>query len=164
VRQGGAPEGLVVNAIGPQQRLWEYAGLHPFPVIPNYVATGIVAIVGFGPIGVGVPVSLVATRIGKPLTWWRRHLPPRSRRVVAATWPWTLVVYVALFLASVATTVSGRPSTLLTGEETAQAIVIEAGYVLLAVMVVSIISAFAHDHQHADIQTAGRNEPEPIPA
>jgi len=198
VRQGGAPDGLVVNAIGPQQRLWEYAGLHAFTVIPSFVVSGIAAITvgavaivwavryihtrsgprvmlglflllflsggGFGPIGVGIPVSLVATRIGKPLTW-RRHLPPRARRVVAATWPWTLVVYVALFLASVATTISGKPLTLLTGEETAQAIVLEAGYVLLAVMVVSIISAFAHDlHHRIDVPTAGLNEPVHIPA
>lgn len=191
VRQGGAPDGLVFNAIGPQQRLWEYAGLHAFTVTPSSVVTGIVAIVvgavatvwavryihtrsgpwvmlglflvlflsggGFGPIGVGIPVSLVATRIGKPLAWWRRHLPPRPRRVVAATWPWTLVVYVVLFLASVATIISGKPLTLLTGEETAQAIVLEAGYVLLAVMVMSIISAFAHDiHHRTDVPTAVR--------
>ncbi len=40
-----APSSLVVNAIGPAQRIWDYAALHAFTVIPNLSITGILAII-----------------------------------------------------------------------------------------------------------------------
>jgi hypothetical protein len=177
--QGGTPSGLVVNAIGPDQRMWPHAGLHAFTLVPSFTITGVMAITvglaatiwavffvdtrsgpwimlglfvalflvggGFGPIGVGIPVSLVATRIGRPLRWWRRHLSRGTGDALAALWPWSLVAYVVLFVASVATTISGWPVTLVIDDATAQAVVLQAGYVLLAVMVVAIVAAFAHD-------------------
>ncbi len=46
ILQGNAaPDGLVINAIGPAQRLWPSAALHAFTLIPNYTATGILAVI-----------------------------------------------------------------------------------------------------------------------
>jgi hypothetical protein len=33
-----------------------------------------------------------ATRMNKPLTWWRRVLPEGARRIMARIWPYTLVL------------------------------------------------------------------------
>ncbi len=39
-----APSGLVFNAIGPGQRIWEFATLHALTLVPNLLATGILAV------------------------------------------------------------------------------------------------------------------------
>jgi hypothetical protein len=46
ILQGNStPDGLVINAIGPAQRLWPSAALHAFTLVPNYAATGILAVI-----------------------------------------------------------------------------------------------------------------------
>jgi hypothetical protein len=48
--------------------------------------------------GIGAPVviypaaGIAATRINKPLTWWRKVLPKRIRPVLAKLWPYTLAI------------------------------------------------------------------------
>lgn len=48
---------------------------------------------GLAPIYLGIIAGLVATRINKPLTWWRAHLPITARRVLAYLWPWSLIAF-----------------------------------------------------------------------
>ena len=104
----------------------------PFPfghepaltVIPNFLATGIVAMIvglaiivwsalfvqkkhgaaillllsialllfggGFGPISLLIVACIGASRIGKPLKWWRSNLSTRLWRFLATLWPWSL--------------------------------------------------------------------------
>jgi hypothetical protein len=171
--------GPIINAIGPEQRLWEYAALHAFTLIPSYLVTGLVAIAlgiiatiwalayidtrpgprvmlalsialflgggGFGPLFTGVFASLVATRIRRPLTWWRAHLSDRVRDVLARARLWMLVLYVMVFLLAVETTIFGRPLTLLLDADTTYEIVLRAGNLTLLLMVLAVLSAFAHD-------------------
>lgn len=47
---------------------------------------------GIGHVALFLPTWGYATRIDKPLTWWRRVLPPNARRVLAALWMPALVL------------------------------------------------------------------------
>jgi protein-S-isoprenylcysteine O-methyltransferase Ste14 len=40
--------------------------------------------------------SIVATRINKPLRWWRSHLSDKAKRFFALIWPWSLMFYTIL--------------------------------------------------------------------
>lgn len=127
VLQGNvATDGLFIEAIGEAQRMWSHGNEPAFTLIPNFLVTGIAAmIVGLivivwslffvqkqrGPtvflllfillllVGGGVAqilffpfIWLVSTRINKPLTWWKKVLPPKIRRPLGKLWPWSLVV------------------------------------------------------------------------
>jgi hypothetical protein len=174
-----APSGLVINAIGPEQRIWDYAALHAFTVIPNLRVTGILAIIfgllatlwavalidrrsgpwgmlllslglflvggGFGPLFNGTFASLVATRINRPLTWWRTHLSAGIRNILVKLWPGMLVFYVLVFLLAVETTIFGWPLNLLFDADTTYLVVLRAGNFMLIFMVLAVLSAFAHD-------------------
>ncbi|GIK42936.1 MAG: hypothetical protein BroJett011_67690 [Chloroflexota bacterium] len=140
--QGNRPTGgLFINAIaaGSSWTRWTEGGEGAFTIIPNFLLTGILAIltglaiiiwsVGFvhkrrGPLvylllfivlflvggGIGqvaffIPAWAVATRIHKPLTWWRRVLPAGMRRGLAKAWPWllraaSLLILIALVIAT----------------------------------------------------------------
>jgi len=52
-----------------------------------------------------------ATRMGRPLRWWRRVLRPRARAALAGVWPWALGASALLFLAGLEISVSGLPGT-----------------------------------------------------
>jgi hypothetical protein len=46
-----------------------------------------------------VPITWwVATRINKPLSWWRKVLPKKARLVIGKLWPFTLAIGVVSFL------------------------------------------------------------------
>jgi hypothetical protein len=180
VLQGNSvPSGFIFNAIGPEQRIWEYAALHAFTIIPNFVLTGILAITfgllstvwavafidkkhgprvmfllsiilflvggGSGPLFIGSFASLVATRINKPLTWWRIHLSASMRNLLAKFWPGILIFYVLMFLSAVETTILGQPLNMLFDANTTYLVVLRAGNVLLVFMLLSVLSAFAYD-------------------
>lgn len=116
--QGYTPtNGLLIYAIGEANRMWAYGNEPAFTIVPNFLITGITAMlvslaiiiwsVGFlhkknGPLiflllfillflvggGIGQVLFFTigwafATRIHKPLTWWRRFSPP----VRAESWP-----------------------------------------------------------------------------
>jgi len=178
------PTGVLINAIGPEQRLWEYATLHAFTLIPNMLVTGILAIIfgllatlwavafidrksgpwvmfllsiilflvggGFGPPFNGTFAALVATRINQPLTWWRTHLSIRARNFLLKLWPGILVFYVLMFLLAIVTTIFGSPLTLLLDPNTTYLIVLRAGNVMLLIILLSVLSAFAYDIHAAE--------------
>jgi hypothetical protein len=54
-----------------------------------------------------VPLWAVATRINKPLAWWRRVMPKGLRRILSKLWPWLLVAGAVLFLAGLVISVTG---------------------------------------------------------
>ncbi len=49
----------------------------------------------------------VATRINKPLTWWRKVLPKRLRGILATFWPLFLVIGSLLFLLGLVIAITG---------------------------------------------------------
>ena len=50
---------------------------------------------GFGPPLMGMLAGVTGILINKPLTWWRYHLPPGFRRLLAKSWPWFFTVCTA---------------------------------------------------------------------
>lgn len=126
IMQGSTPtNGMLIRAIGSEQIMWEYGGEEAFTILPNFLITGIMAILisivimiwslkfldtkygaaVFGLLfvllflfggGIAVPVLCVpfvwgaATRINKPLKFWRKVLPEKVRPGLAKIWPYTI--------------------------------------------------------------------------
>lgn len=142
--QGNTPTGgLFINAIaaGSSWTRWSEGGEGAFTIIPNFLITGILAMlvglaiiiwsVGFvhkrpGPLvylllfivlflvggGIGqvvffIPAWAVATRIHKPLTWWRNVLPAGVRRGLAPAWRWLLIAASLLILTALIIAIFG---------------------------------------------------------
>ncbi len=58
-----APSGLIIDAIGPGQRIWPYAALHAFTVMPNFIVAGILAII-FGLLATVWAVAFIDRKSG----------------------------------------------------------------------------------------------------
>ena len=56
---------------------------------------------------IGTLAALMATRIDKPLDWWRSHTTPSQRRTLAQLWPWSTAAYALISLAMLVLTVMG---------------------------------------------------------
>lgn len=133
VLQGNTPtDGLLINAIGEAQRFWPEGTEPAFTLIPNFLLTGIAAILvgvaiiiwsiwfldskhgrkvylglfvlsflaggGIGQAFFFLPAWAFATRMDKPLTWWRKILPRRSWPALARLWKSTLPLAIVLML------------------------------------------------------------------
>jgi len=141
ILQGNTPtNGLIIQAIGPEQNLWGTE--EAFTIIPNFLVTGILAVivsltiivwsVGFlhtkhGAtvfgllfialflVGGGIAAQILfvpvtwaaATRINKPLTWWRKALPAGIQRGLAKIWPVTLTIGCCSFLIGLFIAITG---------------------------------------------------------
>ena len=175
--------GFMIDAIGPAQRIWAYGGEAAVTIVPNFLATGILAvIVGLGvtvwaagflqkrfgpgvlmllstvlwlvgggfapPIFFGIPASLTATRIGKPLRFWRNVLRGTVRRFLSKTWLGILVAFVLCFVISVAIIIFGWPLTAFLDAEAALGALTGFAFGYLGLMLLSIVAAFAHDIEH----------------
>lgn len=96
---------------------------------------------GIAPLALGIIVGAAAMKIESPLTWWRRHLPPRFGQSLATLWPWLiagcllawLMLFPGLSLIALFVTVNGP---------TVIPIIFLCALVLL---VSSIFSGFAYD-------------------
>ena len=58
-------------------------------------------------IDLALMTCIMATRIGKPLNWWRKHLPTRLRLLLVRLFPASLVGYALVSLSMLALTVLG---------------------------------------------------------
>jgi hypothetical protein len=185
VLQGNVrPDSVMIEAIGPAQRFWEYATEPALTIVPSLLVTGILAMVfgllvilwsvafihtkygaavllilsiilwlvggGFAPIFFTIFAAATATRIDKPLTWWRRHLPAKARGVLARLWPWSIVAFVLLFLFGVEIAIFGYPLLWFFEADTTYAIQYTSAYLMLGLMLLSIITGFAYDIQKQD--------------
>ena len=184
--QGNAtPSGLVIDAIGPAQKLWPGATEPAFTIISNFFVTGILAMIvgllvtiwavafvqrkygawillllsfmlflvggGSPPIFLGVLASVVATRINKPLTWWRTHLPVNVWSFLAKLWPWSIIAFVLIFWFAVVIAITGWPLTLFLDANTTDflPILTVLGYISDVLLLLSIFAGLAHDIQRS---------------
>lgn len=182
--QGNTPtDGLLIQAIGEAHQMWLYGGEEAFTIIPNFLATGVLAMIvgltiivwsvgfvhrergafvflllfialflvggGIAQILFFVPTWAAATRINKPLIWWRKVLPEGVRRVLAGLWPYTLATASVSFLIGLFIAITGfvpgvsksRPELILT---ICWLFVFGGG---LGTMVLSFVAGFAADVQ-----------------
>lgn len=175
------PDGIMINAIGPAQRFWEYESERALTIVPNFFVTGILAIIfgplvltwsgvfierkygagilmllsiilwlvggGFAPIFMSILASVTATRINKPLEWWRAHLPVNLRGFLAKLWPWSIITFLLLFLISVEIAIFGYPLMWFFDAKVTYDIQYTFAFVVVGFMPVSILTAFAYDIQ-----------------
>jgi hypothetical protein len=125
--QGNTPtDGLFIHAIGEAQRFWPLGTEDAFTIIPNFMITGILAMLlgvtiiiwslrfvqapygptgflalfillflvggGIGQIAFFIPAWAFATRMNKPLTWWRKVLPRSAWPFLSKLWIVTLAL------------------------------------------------------------------------
>jgi hypothetical protein len=62
---------------------------------------------GIGQVVFFIPAWAVATRIHKPLIWWRNVLPAGMRRGLAQAWPWLLMAASLLILTALVIAIFG---------------------------------------------------------
>jgi hypothetical protein len=104
---------------------------------------------GSPPIFLGVLASAVATRINKPLTWWRKHLSVNVRHFLAKLWPWSIIAFALVFWFSVELAIIGWPLGFFFGADSTNSSLILslAGYMGDGVMLLAIFAGFAYDVQ-----------------
>lgn len=87
---------------------------------------------------------IVATRINKPLVWWRTIMPFRLRKVLGKLWPWSLVLSATLMLFALAVAVTGFiPG--VNDPDTVLSIMLTSLVVAMASIALSIVAGFARD-------------------
>ncbi len=179
-----APSSSTIEAIGPEQRFWEYGTERALTIIPNFLLTGILAIIfgllvaiwaglfinrkygagiflflsiilwlvggGFAPIFMSVLATITATRIKKPLEWWPKNLPLSIKGFLVKLWPWTLIAFVLVFIVGVVIGIFGYPLLWFFDEKATNNIVWTLAYIMVGLMLVSIITAFAYDINEDD--------------
>ncbi|MCP8322705.1 MAG: hypothetical protein L6N96_00805 [Candidatus Methylarchaceae archaeon HK02M2] len=176
-----APNDIMIDAIGPAQKFWEYATETALTIIPNFLITGIFAIIfgllvtiwagalidkkygawifgllslilwlvggGFAPIFMSILGFAAATRINKPLKWWRRHLPVNLKSFLSRLWPWSIIIYVLVFAMGVEIAIFGYPLLWIFDANVTYTIQWTLALIMVVLWPVSIITALAYDIQ-----------------
>ena len=180
VLQGNVrPDGMMIDAIGPEQRLWEFAGETALTIVPNILITGILSILigglltiwaykyvnqkhgpvvllslsielflvggGFAPIFLAILAFIAAARINKPLRFWRSAVPAAFRNIMAALWPWTLIIAVVSFVVAVEIAIFGEPLSGYAGAEAASSVQLFLGFATLILAILALPAANAYD-------------------
>jgi hypothetical protein len=99
---------------------------------------------GMGQIAFFVPAWAFATRLDKPLTWWKKTLPRRSWSFLSKLWPVTLVLASILILIGIEIAIFGN----IPGMSNPDAInntALSLVAVSAVLYIVSFIAGFGHD-------------------
>ena len=177
ILQGNVPiTSLVIDAIGPAQKMWESSREPALSILPNMLVTGIVTVFfsilviiwsigfmnrkrgaliffilslaefftggGITSFELAILATLAASRINRPLTWWRRVLPAGLRRVLARSWLILLIAFIALFAATITITIVGLG--FLDGEQTITLLYV-MGLSTLGLMAIAVVAGFTKD-------------------
>ncbi len=106
---------------------------------------------GSPPLTNGVIASLVATRINKPLDWWRTHLSEAQQRVIAKLWPWSIISAVLMSLLGVEMAIFGIPFVWFFNLELMTILLLAIGNFTTVLMLLTVITAFAYDIQQQSL-------------
>lgn len=173
-----ATDGLIIQAIGADQRFWVEGTEEALTVIPNFMVSGLLSMLiglliviwslwfiqtrygrtiylllfialflvggGIGQIAFFLPAWAFATRMDKPLTWWRRVLPESIRPFLSVLWPITLLLSTVFILIGIEIAIFGyfpgvvNPATLQN---------MAMGFVLASAIlnIVTFIAGLGHD-------------------
>lgn len=176
-----APSEIMIDAIGPGQRIWEYATEPALTIIPNFLITGILTMIfglivtiwagvfidrkygarillllsiilwlvggGFAPIFMSILASVTATKINKPLKWWKAHIPIKLRDSIAKLWPWSIIIFVLVFVLGVEIAIFGYPLLWLFDADLTYAIQWSSAFIMVVLWPISIITALVYDIQ-----------------
>jgi MFS family permease len=102
---------------------------------------------GFAPIFMALIASLAASRIHKPLKFWRVVLPVPLRKLLGGIWQWVLIAFVVIFVFSVIVAIFGWPLTIYFDDETAFKHLNTLSFIMVGMMLLAVLSGFAYDIQ-----------------
>jgi len=105
---------------------------------------------GIGQIPFFVMAWAFATRINKPLTWWRNVLPSEIRPALAHVWPWTLAIGSLLMLFTLEIAIFGVVPGVSDADQKLS-IVFTSLISALVLFTLSFIAGFAYDLQHQHV-------------
>lgn len=179
VLQGNTPtNGLIIQAIGEGQRFWPLGTEEAFTIVPNFLITGLLAMLiglaivvwslwfidtrrgptvylglfvllflvggGIGQVAFFIPAWAFATRMGKPLTGWKKVLPRSSWPFLSGLWVVTLILSVVAILIGMEMAIFGIFPGITQPEAIQNAALL---FVLAAAIlnIVSFIAGFGHE-------------------
>ena len=102
---------------------------------------------GFAPIFMALIASLAASRIHKPLKFWRAVLPVPLRKILGKIWKWVLIAFIFIFVFSVIIAIFGWPLTIYFNDETAFTHLNTLSFIMVGMMLLAVLSGFAYDIQ-----------------
>ena len=179
--QGNTPtNGLIIQAIGEAQRFWPLGTEEAFTIIPNFMISGLLAMIvgltiviwsirflptkhgrtvflglfiflflvggGIGQIAFFLPAWAFATRMDKPLTWWKKLLPRNTWPFLSKLWIVVLVLATVIFLTGLEMAIfSLFPG--LAVPETIQTTAMTLVFFSAILYVIAFIAGFGHDLQ-----------------
>jgi len=85
--------------------------------------------------------TITATRINKPLTWWRTHLSSGVKDLLAKLWFWSLIAYIILSFTMLGITIFG------VNDGSLQELLDILAALMFAPLILMIIGGFAYDIQ-----------------
>jgi len=100
---------------------------------------------GFAPIFMAVFAFIAASRINKPLNWWRVHLPDFLQSLLAKFWPWSIIIYVLSFVIGVEIAIFGYPLLWFFNAKVTYSIQWALAYIMVVFWPLSILTAIAYD-------------------
>ncbi|MFX1285350.1 MAG: hypothetical protein ACFFB5_17005 [Promethearchaeota archaeon] len=106
---------------------------------------------GSPPLTFGIISSIVATRINKPLSWWRTHLSVTWQHNLLRLWPWSLISTVLVSLLGTEMAIFGFPFSLFLDINTFTVLLLCVGQLSMILAVFTIITALAYDIQQKSI-------------
>jgi len=92
-------------------------------------------------------IAVAATRIGRPLGWWHKHIHVRIRRVLAKLWLWLLLFTVTVFCALVLAAIFGI---WFLDASTTTSVLRTVGLVSIGPMILAVLAGIARDTIQAD--------------
>ena len=102
---------------------------------------------GFAPIFMALVASLIATRINRPLIWWRKLFSGSVGSFLAKLWSGMLIAFVVLFVFNVVVAIFGWPLTVWLDADSAFALLNTLANIMLVLMLLSVLTGFAYDVQ-----------------
>lgn len=179
ILQGNTPTpNLFIFAIGEAQKMWVHGNEPALTLIPNFLISGIVAMViglaivvwSFGFVhrkhgsfilftlfilllllGGGVAqilffpwICLVASRINKPLTWWKKVLPTKPLPLLAKLWQVNLIISASLLVIALILATTGFVPMVTNPEVVLSIMLVCLGLEVIA-FPLTFVSGFAYD-------------------
>lgn len=100
---------------------------------------------GFAPIFISLFAIAAATGINKPLNWWQTHLQASLRVGLAKAWPWSIILFVLVFLISVEIAIFGYPLLWFFDAEVTFSVQNASAIIMVIFLPLSILTALAND-------------------
>jgi hypothetical protein len=100
---------------------------------------------GFAPLFMALVAFAAASRIDRPLNWWRTHLPNSLKVILRTLWPGSVIAYVFTFVLGVIIAIFGYPLLWFFSSEVTYSIQWGLAYIMLTLLPISILTAIAYD-------------------